>query len=329
MKAEVSDKSFLEFLPVSLFGGVMGLCGLSFCWRLAEKSWGIHPYFSNAAGVLAVLCFLILFVAYVIKIFRYPKLVIAEANHPVQICFFATFIVCLLLIPGITLPYLPVFSKVIWSAGALMIFIFALHVLRKWLDNKQQPESAMPIWILPVVGTLDVPVVGYHIGIPGVKEICLMFFGIGVLFGIILIVVVISRLFFQAPIPPELQATLLILTGPFALAYTGYIEIQGNQDIASATMFYFNIFLFLLISGKIMLLPISCPFKVSWWSVSFPLTAITVTCFHYANFSHYYIHKLMAGGMILLTTTVIIYLLFQTFFKISTRTFVPLTPSKS
>jgi hypothetical protein len=35
-------KSFLEFLPVSLFGGIMGLSGLSFCMGVGRKDLGFY-----------------------------------------------------------------------------------------------------------------------------------------------------------------------------------------------------------------------------------------------------------------------------------------------
>ncbi|WP_082491569.1 SLAC1 anion channel family protein [Pedobacter sp. Leaf194] len=322
------EKSFLEFLPVSLFGGIMGLCGLTFSWRLAEKAWHINTFCSEVIGMLALSCFIALSIAYILKIMKYPSLVFSELKHPVQACFFATMIVSLLLIPGVLFLYLPVISKILWLVGAILIFFFAIFILRKWLDNQQTLQSAVPVWILPVVGTLDVPIVGLHLGIPEAKEICTMFFGIGLIFSIILMVIVLSRLLFQAQLSKDIQPTLLILTAPFALAYTCYIQIQGKGDLASATMFYFNLFLFLILSGKILLLPKTCPFKVSWWSVSFPLTAVTVTCFNYASTSVFFLHRLISIILLAITTLIIIYLFIQTVYRIITGTFIA-NPSKN
>src|ERR1700709_1439394 len=98
-------KTFLEFLPVSLFGGIMGLTGLSFAWKFAGKAWGYPSWPGELIGILAILSFLILTIAYLIKWFRYPSTVKAEFNHPVSISFFTTFIVSLLLIPGVISSY--------------------------------------------------------------------------------------------------------------------------------------------------------------------------------------------------------------------------------
>jgi hypothetical protein len=43
---------FFKFLPVSLFGGVMGLCGLCFAWRLAVVHWHMSHWVPDIIGVV-------------------------------------------------------------------------------------------------------------------------------------------------------------------------------------------------------------------------------------------------------------------------------------
>jgi tellurite resistance protein len=315
--------TFLEFLPVSLFGGVMGLCGLCFAWRQACELWHINRLIGELIGFIAILAFIVLTVTYLAKCFKFPQLIRQELNNPVSVCFFATFIICLLLLPGILLPYLPLLAKIMWCTGTFLIFLFALYVLRKLIDHQQIPENALPVWVLPVVGTLDVPVVGNRFTHEGVHEICLMFFGIGLVFAIILITIILSRIFFQNPLPEATQPTLLILTGPFALAFTCYEGLSGTQDLFAAVLFYFNIFLLLLLGSKIALIPKACPFRVSWWSVSFPLTAVTISSFMYAKHHTDWVHQLLAVGLLTGSTVVIIYIFFLTLSKIIKGTFVP------
>ena len=182
MTAPANKISFIEFIPISLFGAVMGLTGLSFCWEWAEKTWSFYPWIKNIIGVIAVVFFLLLTVAYLLKIWKYPLAVRAEFNHPVSISFFGTFIISLLLLPGVIYPYFSTVAVVVWLVGAVLMFVFAWFVLRKWFGEQQDPANALPAWIIPVVGTLDVPIVGMQLPIPGIHEICLVFFGIGVVF---------------------------------------------------------------------------------------------------------------------------------------------------
>jgi tellurite resistance protein len=313
--------TFLEFFPVSLFGAVMGCCGLSFAWRFAAKLWGLPTVIGEVIGIVAIVLFIILSVAYLVKLKRYPQLVKADFKHPVLISFFGTIIISLLLLPGIILPYHASTAIVIWSIGTVLILLFALKVLRKWLDHQQEPASAVPAWIIPVVGTLDVPIIGAQLPVEGIKEVCLFFFAIGILFAIILMTIIIARLLFQPALPEAAQPTLLILVGPFALAFSGYILITGGQDTMSSVFFYFDLFLLLLFGSKIALLPRCCPFRVSWWAVGFPLAAITIASLRFASNKDGIIFKGIAAVLLVLTSFVIVYLLVQSLSRLITGKF--------
>jgi len=187
MSSTEPNKTFLEFLPVSLFGSIMGLSGLSFAWKLAGKAWGYPTWPGNFVGMLAISFFLILSGAYIVKWFRYPSTVKAEFNHPVSVSFFTTFIVSLLLIPGIILPYSTNLAVGVWIIGAVLVFVFAFVRLRTMFFTTQEPSNALPSWLLPIVGIIDVPIVGYSLPLPGIHEICVVYFGIGVVLTLIFI----------------------------------------------------------------------------------------------------------------------------------------------
>ncbi|MEP6949379.1 MAG: SLAC1 anion channel family protein [Ginsengibacter sp.] len=319
MKAPETKQSFLEFLPVSLFGSILGLTGLSYSLELAEKKWGFSLMLSSIIGGMSILFFLILFILYLVKIWKYPSLVKAEFKHPVSVSFFGIFIICLLLLPGIILPYSIYLAAGTWAIGAVIMFLFAWFVLRKWLDQQQEPGNAMPAWIIPVVGTLDVPIVGHRLPITGIKEICLLFFGIGILFSVILLVIIFSRLLFQPPLPEALKPTLMILIGPLALAFSGYESLSGSQDIIASILYYSDLFLLLLFGSKIFLLPKCCPFRVSWWAVSFPLVACTIASFRYSANKQSIVYQFIPTILLIISTCTIAYLLVQTFYKIFTN----------
>jgi len=315
--------TFLEFMPVSLFGGVMGLSALCFAWRLASQAWHIGKLFAEIIGCTAILAFVILTIAYTVKWIRYPASVAGEFKNPVSVSFFSTVIISLLLIPGVLLPYVPVIADVIWLLGVLLIFSFAWFVLRKWMGKQQLPESAMPVWVLPVTGTLNVPIVGNSLQFAGAHEFCLMFFGFGIIFIMILMTIIISRIFFQAPMAVSAQPSLLILVAPFALAFNGYEGLSGVQDIPASAFFYFSLFMLVIFGSKIFLLPKSCPFQVSWWSVSFPLAALSVACLRYAQRQPDTVHWILAAFLLLVTTLVILYLLIQTVYQIWIGRYAP------
>ena len=294
----------------------MALAGLSSCWKQAARTWGVPLWINEAIGVIAIVLFVVLAWAYLIKVKRYPQFVKAEFNHPVSVSFFATIPISLLLIPGILRLYNLLLAEWVWGIGAILMFLFAWMVMRKWLDNRQDPGNALPAWVLPVAGTLNVPIAGIHLPIRGVNEICLLFYGIGILFAIILTTIVISRLFFQPAMPKAVQPTLLILVATFALASSDAAGLTGRQDVTPGIFFYFDLFLLLLFGSKIFLLPKCCPFRVSWWSVSFPLAAITAAAFRYTEFNDAWVFGVIAGVLLTLSSFVVLFLLVQTFGKI-------------
>src|SRR6187402_1147841 len=118
-------KRFLEFMPVSLFGGVMGLSALCFAWRLANQAWHVGSLIGEIIGCTAILAFVLLIIAYSVKWVRYPALVAAEFNSSLTVGFFSTVIISVLLIPGVILPYAPMAADVIWLVGITMTILFA------------------------------------------------------------------------------------------------------------------------------------------------------------------------------------------------------------
>jgi tellurite resistance protein len=199
------------------------------------------------------------------------------------------------------------------------MFVFAWYVLRKWLSSQQDLGNAQPAWFIPIVGTLDVPIVGSQFSIYGIREICLFFFGIGLFFAVILFTIVISRLLFQPALPEAVQPTVLILVAPFALAFSGYESLTGVQDFLASILYYFDFFLLLVFGSKILLIPACCPFRVTWWSVSFPMVAFTISSFRYAAHKASFVFQIIPAVMLILSTLTILYLMVVTFYKIFTN----------
>jgi tellurite resistance protein len=322
MSGQNDQPSFLQFLPVSLFGSVIAITGLSFSWGRAEEIFNTANWIKPAFGMLAGMVFILLTICYLLKWIRYPAIVRKEFDHPVSVSFFGAFIISLLLLPGLFLAYYPKLATAMWCVGALLMFGFAWIVLRKWFDHQQDPGNAMPAWIIPVVGTLDVPIVGYRLPVAGIHEICLFFFGVGLIFSIILMTIIISRLLFQSPLPDALQPTILILIGPFALAFSGYESLTGSQDMVASIFFYFDLFLLFILGSKIVLLPNCCPFRVSWWAVGFPLAAMTIAAFRYQAHKQHVLFKIIPGTLLAISTVTILYLIFQSLYRLITHQFL-------
>ena len=66
--AAAPTRQRFDYLPVGLFGSVMGLTGLSVAWRLAHARYGAPEWMANAIGIVAVAAFVLLTLGYAAKL---------------------------------------------------------------------------------------------------------------------------------------------------------------------------------------------------------------------------------------------------------------------
>ena len=147
----------LDYLPIGLFGSVIGLTGLSVAWRLAQAQYGLPAWVAPTIGVIAVGAFLAVLVAYGLKLITAFDAVRTEFRHPVAGNLFGTFVISLLLLPIILAPYSMPLADILWIAGACGMVVFAWFIVGRWMSDRQQIAYAIPAWLIPVVGLLDVP----------------------------------------------------------------------------------------------------------------------------------------------------------------------------
>ena len=278
----------LEYLPVALFGSVMGLTGLCIAWRMAAARYGAPALVADAIAVMAVLAFAAMTAAYLAKCVTAPDAVHAEFQHPIAGNLFGTAIISLLLLPIIIAPVALRLAQGMWIAGATAMLGFAWLVVDRWMGNRQQAAHATPAWIVPVVGLLDVPLAIpglelQRLGLPPLHGLMVACLAIGLFFAMPLFTMVFSRLLFEAPLPDALQPTLLILVAPFSVGFSAYVATTGSVDLFAEGLFALSLFMLTILIGRLRFLRKCCPFRVSWWAVSFPLAASAVAAIRFAG----------------------------------------------
>jgi tellurite resistance protein len=77
----------------------------------------------------------------------------------------------------------------------------------------------------------------------------------------------------------------------------------------------------LIFGSKVLLLAKSCPFRVTWRAVSFPLAASAIAAFRYAAHKQAVVFQIIAAALLVASTIVMLYLLIQTFYRIITGRF--------
>jgi tellurite resistance protein len=296
----------LAYLPVSLFGSVMGLCGLALAWRLAAIEFGLPGMVGEVLGQVSVLVFVALVVAYAVKCLQSPDAVRAEFAHPVAANFFSTPIISLLLLPAILAPYALALANVLWVAGTLAMLGFAWLIVSRWMSVRQQIAHATPAWIVPVVGTINISYSGVPLAIPGSHPVCVFALAVGLFFAVPLFTLILSRLIFEAPMPQPLQPSLMILVAPFAVGFSAYLNVAGRLDLFGESLFYLGVFMLAVLLPKLLRLRSCSPFHTSWWAVSFPLAAMTLAALKFSVERPVWLAQAFALALLAFTTFVIV-----------------------
>jgi tellurite resistance protein len=218
-----------------------------------------------------------------------------------------------MLLPIPLAPWAPHLATTLWAIGATSCLIFTGMRLFRWMSARQQVETALPAWIISVAGPLNLPIALPALGLAdSLHELALFAFAIGIFFGLLVFVLIFSRLLFQAPPPDEALPALLILTAPFSIGYSGYQVVMGTNDSFAQCLFMVDLLLIGVLIALLRHLPRCCPYRVSWWAGSFPLAAATVAALHYAAASPNVVNRGVAVLLLGITTSIVFALLVRT-----------------
>lgn len=296
----------LAHLSVGAFASVMGVGGLSAAWNRAADAWSVPPVIGAALAWASIGLLGLLAVAYLAKAVRHPGAVAAEWRHPIRTSFTATIPIGALVAAVAVLPHQEQVSAVLWWAGAVAMFVVTVWVIRTWSTDAQlQHTHVHPAWFIPVVGNIVAPLAGVaHAPI----DISWYFFGVGLVYWLGLLPIVLTRLFVHGVIPPRLAPTLAIMVAPPAIGAISWVRLGGAWDdpfariLLAATVF--NIVALAAHIGALR----SVPFGLPSWAYTFPLAAAAVAfiaAFH-AGAGDFYG---WAGGVVLGVASIMVVVL--------------------
>jgi len=306
-----------DYLPVGMFGSVMGLTGLSGAWRLAHARFGVTQSIGDAIGVLAVMAFVAMCTAYAWKCIVAPSAVKAEFRHPIAGNMFGTVFVSLLLLPFQLAPYSLIVARIFWASGAVGIIIFAWVIASRWLRERQRPSDATPSWIIPVIGLLDIPLAVPTLGLNSLHGVMVLGLAVGLFFSTPLFTLIFQRQLFEPPMPDPLKPSLLILVAPPSVGFSAYLATTGHMDLFAESLYLLTLFMLAVLLGQLRTLPLCCPFKVSWWAVSFPLAACVIAGLKFSVSSPGWVPDVIAIALLAFATLVIGGLLVRTLLGIA------------
>jgi tellurite resistance protein len=112
--------------------------------------------------------------------------------------------------------------------------------------------------------------------------------------------------------PTTLQPSLMIVVAPFAVGFSSYVTTIGQIDAFAEALLMLMLFLLAVVIGRLWGLAGCCPFRVPWWSVSFPLAPSAFAAMRYAAYEQNEYANGIALFLLTLASSVILGLLART-----------------
>ena len=285
------EETWLEHFPITFYATTMGLGGFTLALRAAAEPLGIGqgPFFVMLA--VTVVVFATITTLYAAKALRHWQHVAGEWAHPVRLAFFPTTSVTILLLATAVIPLSKPLAVVLWIVGAALQGVLAVAVVSNWIGTRSfQHGHLNPAWFIPAVGNVIVPVAGAQLGY---IEISYLFFSAGVIFWVLLLTLVFNRLVFHDPLPGRLQPTLVIMVAPPAVAFIAWVRMTGGVDAFGHILLSLGYVFAALVVVQVPRI-LRLPFAMSFWALSFPLAALTIATFLYAEIAQSAAHAMFA-----------------------------------
>ncbi len=271
----------VDYFPVGAFGSVMGLTGLSIAWQVAHDRHGAPAWPGRALAILAMLDFGLVALTYLLKAIVAPQSVAAEFRHPIGGCLFGTIFVSLLLLPIVIEPYSLAVALAVWMVGAAGMLVFAVAMFGRWLRGGLLVQHVAPVWVIPIVGLLDVPLAMPILGLSGHHEAMVFALTVGLFFTVPIFTLVLQRILFDQKGSETLAPTFLVLMAPFAVGYSAYDVVTGSNDLFAQGLFMLAMFLLVVLAVRSASL-VRTPFRLTWWATSFPLAAASIAALKFS-----------------------------------------------
>lgn len=300
----------VKYLPVNLFGAVMGLAGLSLAWRLASNMFGTEIMIADAIGMAAIVVFVALALGYGAKWAKYPSAVKDEFTHPIAGNFFGTITIGILLLSTVVATYSTLLQEVVWTIGTISTIALSFTSIARLLKGNMDRSHATPALLIPGVATLDIAVAGGTLPMAWAHEVNLFAASVGAIVAIVFFTMIFSRLVHRAPLASGMMPSMMILIAPFEVGFLAYVNVVQRVDAFAALLFYFGLFFFAILATRIFRRSIA--FASGWWAIGFPMAALSNAALKYAAVRQTMVLHYLAGALLVIVTIAIAVLFVRT-----------------
>ena len=272
----------MKNLPIGYYGAVMGIAGLGLTARAAAPLFpGVvraPAYITEPIVLAGLIAFLILFPAYLLKVFLHPEAVKEEFTNPATLGFCAGLPVGMTLVAGGIAPYVPSIADILWWAGATLLVAMQVWGVARVLQGGIELAQINAGWMILFIGGIVVPGGGIALGH---YEASRFLFGASAAATPFVMGLVFYRAAVGPALPEVLRPSWFILLVPPSLVYAhGLALYPGLAFLDNLLFFGLVLALGLLVYARGFL---RWPFGVPWWAFTFPLDAFAYGAARYAQ----------------------------------------------
>ena len=258
-------------MPIRFAPAVMSLFGLALAWRALSDLGGWESGFGRLISIGALLLGLVTFGSIVLHQFQKGALRETFENPQLRVLP-ACLTVGLMLLSALLAPHMPRLANVMIWIAALGHFLLLAWLINGWFRGGLALEIISPVWFIPVVGNIVVPVGAIASG-----EVMLAWFGfsVGIVLWLMLLPIVFFRLIHGKRMPDELESTQMVLVAPPAIGSVSWSLLAGDQAVVPGVVLLSVAFFLMLTMVPMVLRVISRPFVPANWAFGFPLAALS------------------------------------------------------
>lgn len=263
-----------EYFNIAFFAAVMWFWGLALATHKLEKIYELTTHFSYYILIFTLIFFILVSLSYIVKIIINFSDVKADFNHPVKSNFFPWIWKIFLIFSIWFLTINSELSNIFWILWVSIQSIFTVIIFRRWMLHEQDIKTMNPLWFLPIVWNMLVPVAWVQLGF---IELSWFFFSVWLIMWAVMFTVIMNRIIFHNPLAQKLMPTLFILIAPPSVWFISSTVLNGWEitDLWKI-LYYFSLFMFVIIISKINVLS-QLKFFMSWWAYSFPMAVLTTS----------------------------------------------------
>ena len=295
-------------MPIRFSPAVMSLFGLALAWRTLSDLGEWETSIGRLISIGTLLIGLVTFGSIVLQQFYSETLRETFKSQHLNV-FPSCLTVGLMLLSALLNPYIPEASNVLIWIAAIAHYTLLAWLINFWFQGSLSLEKISPLWFIPVVGNIVVPV-----GAMASDQVMLAWFGfsVGIVMWLMIFPIIFFRLVHGKAMPDDMESTQMILVAPPAIGAVSWSLLVGDGNVMPGAVLLSVAFFLTLTLTPMVLRVISRPFVSPNWAFGFPLAALSTALAIYSILLERDILMSVAIVVLLIVTLLVFWAIFGT-----------------